>query len=64
MAKTVQIPEDLFARICNYFLFDRRDPLNEEIICNGLEDKLDKMQARIEYSKRISDRNNMHSNGK
>lgn len=58
MSKTVQIPEDLFARICNYFLFDRRDPLNEEIIRDGLEDKLDRMQARIDYAKHLSDREN------
>lgn len=50
--KNIQIPEELFSRICSYFLLGRREKLQETIICNELQYKLDKMQARQEYSER------------
>lgn len=54
--KTVQITEELFVRICYYFLLDRRTPSQEELIKIGLTDKLDKMQAREKYREYIEKR--------
>ena len=48
----IQISEELFTRLCAYHLMDRREPLQEQIIRDGLQDKLDRMQAREDYSRR------------
>lgn len=45
----VQISEELFSRLCGYFLLDRREPLQERIIKDQLQEKWDRMQARAEY---------------
>ena len=50
--KQIQISEELFSRLCAYHLLDKRDPLQEQIIRDGLQDKLDRMQAREDYSRR------------
>lgn len=50
--RQVQISEELFTRLCAYHLMDRREPLQEQIIRDGLQDKLDRMQAREDYSRR------------
>ena len=47
--KQVQIPEELFVRICAWFLLGHRGKEQEQIICNGLEDKMSKIQARSDY---------------
>lgn len=52
--KNVQISEELFIRICTYFLADKNDILNERIIKDMLTDKLDKMAKREEYTKKIN----------
>lgn len=45
----IQIPEELFSRLCGFFLLGKRDPLNEEIICNLLQEKLERIEARAQY---------------
>lgn len=50
--KQVQISEELFSRLCGYHLLGRRDTLQEQIIRDELQDKLDRMQARKDYSRR------------
>lgn len=45
----VQISEELFSRLCAYHLLDRREPLQEQIIKDQLQEKFDRMQARAEY---------------
>lgn len=45
----VQISEELFARLCAYFLLDRREPLQEQIIKDQLQEKFDRIQARADY---------------
>lgn len=50
--KQIQINEELFTRLCAFHLLGRRDPLQEQIIRDGLQDKLDRIQAREDYSKR------------
>lgn len=45
----IQISEELFTRLCAYFLLDKRDPLQEQIIRDGLQEKLDRIQARADY---------------
>lgn len=47
--KQVQISEELFTRLCAYHLMDRREPLQEQIIRNELQDKLNRIQARADY---------------
>lgn len=47
--KKVQISEELFSRLYGYFLLDRRDPLQEQIIRDGLQEKFDRITARKEY---------------
>lgn len=47
--KQIQISEELFSRLCAYHLLDKRDHLQEQIIRDGLQDKLDRMQARADY---------------
>lgn len=45
----IQISEELFARLCAYFLLDRREPLQEQIIKDQLQDKFDRVQRRADY---------------
>lgn len=45
----IQISEELFTRLCAYFLLDRREPLQEQIIKNQLQDKFDRVQRRADY---------------
>lgn len=47
--KQIQISKELFTRLCAYFLLDRREPLQEQIIKNQLQEKMDRMQARADY---------------
>lgn len=45
----IQISEELFTRLYAYFFFDKREPLQEQIIKDQLQEKFDRMQARAEY---------------
>ena len=62
----VQISEELFTRLYAYFFFDRREPLQEQIIKNELQadrkwnhDSLKKLaSARSERSKELKRINN------
>lgn len=47
--KQIQIPEELFSRLCAYFIMDRREPLQEQIIKDQLQEKLDRIQRRADY---------------
>lgn len=47
--KQVQISEELFSRLCGYHLLDKRDHLQEQIIKDQLQEKLDRIQARADY---------------
>lgn len=50
MGKNIQISEELFCRLCSYFILDKRDALNEAIITNELEAKFSRVQARTDYA--------------
>lgn len=50
MKKQVQIPAELFSRLCAYHLLDRREPEQEQAIKNGLQRKLTAMQNRTDYA--------------
>lgn len=50
----VQISEELFSRLCAYFIMDRREPEQEQAIRNGLQTKLDKIQRRTDYAALIN----------
>lgn len=45
----VQISQELFSRLYAYFLMERREPLQEQIIKDELQMKFDKIQARADY---------------
>lgn len=45
----IQISEELFTRLCAYFLLDRREPLQEQIIKDQLQDKFNRVQRRADY---------------
>lgn len=47
--KQIQISEELFTRLCAFFLLDRREPLQEQIIQDQLQEKLDRIQRRADY---------------
>lgn len=51
--KQIQIPAELFTRLCTYFLADKKDTLNEQIIKNELLLKLEKMQKRDNYKQSV-----------
>lgn len=51
--KTVQIPEELFGRLCMYFLLDRTEPGQVDAITAGLQNKLDRMQLRTDYMEQL-----------
>lgn len=53
MKKTVQIPEELFGRLCMYHLLDRTEPENEALIKAGLEKKMNAICRRSEYMNHI-----------
>lgn len=55
----VQISEELFSRICMYFLFDRTEPEQIKAITAGLQEKLNRMNARNDYLEQLEKRNNM-----
>lgn len=46
-----KISDELFSRLCAYFLADRREPLQERIIIDQLQEKLESIQRREEYTK-------------
>lgn len=48
--KKIQISEELFARICSYFLLDKTEPDQVAIIKNQLEEKLERMERHDQYS--------------
>lgn len=45
----VQIPEELFGRLCMYHLLGRTEPENEALIKAGLEKKMNAVCRRSEY---------------
>lgn len=47
--KNIQIPEELFIRLYGYFLLNKRDALQERIIIDQLQIKMDRIQARADY---------------
>lgn len=47
--KQVQISEELFSRLCAYFIMNRREPLQEQIIKDLLQEKFDRIQRRTDY---------------
>lgn len=49
MKKQIQISEELFSRLCAYHIMGRQEPLQEQIIKDQLQEKLDRMQARADY---------------
>lgn len=49
MKKQIQISEELFSRLCAYHIMGRREPLQEQIIKDQLQEKLNRMQARADY---------------
>lgn len=51
--KQIQIPEELFVRLCLYFLFDKTDAEQVEAITAGLEVKVEKIQARTDYMEQL-----------
>ena len=53
MKKNVQIPEELFSRICMFFLLDRTEPEQVDAITTGLQDKLARMQLRADYMEQL-----------
>lgn len=50
----VQISEELFSRLYAYFLMDRREPLQEQIVKDELQTKFDKIQRRTDYAALIN----------
>ena len=52
--KQIQISEELFSRLCAYFIMDRREPEQEQAIRNGLQTKFDKIQRRTDYAALIN----------
>lgn len=51
--KQVQISEELFSRICMFFLLDRTEPEQVDAITAGLQDKLDRMRLRETYIEQL-----------
>lgn len=56
MKKQIQISEELFSRLCAYHLLDRREPLQEQIIKDQLQEKLNRIQARADYAAALINR--------
>lgn len=51
--KQVQISQELFTRICMFFLLDRTEPEQVDAITTGLQDKLARMQLRADYMEQL-----------
>lgn len=51
--KQVQISEELFSRICMFFLLDRTEPEQVDAITAGLQDKLARMRLRETYIEQL-----------
>ena len=49
----VLISQELFTRICMFFLLDRTEPEQIDAITTGLQDKLARMQLRTEYIEQL-----------
>lgn len=54
--RQIQISQELFTRICMFFLLDRTEPEQVDAITAGLQDKLDRMQLRTEYIEQLRKR--------
>lgn len=54
--RQIQIPEQLFIQLCLYFLFDKTDAAQVKTITAGLEAKMDKIQARTDYTEQLRKR--------
>lgn len=52
----VQIPAELFSRLCAYHLLDRREPEQEQAIKTGLQRKLAAIQRRTDYHAELINR--------
>lgn len=47
--RQVQISEELFSRLYGFHVLGKRDALQEQIICDQLQEKMDRMQVRADY---------------
>lgn len=47
--KQVQISEELFSRLYGFHVLGKRDALQAQIICDQLQEKMDRITARKEY---------------
>lgn len=47
--KQVQISEELFSRLYGFHVLGKQDALQAQIICDQLQEKMDRMQARADY---------------
>ena len=52
--RQVQISEELFSRLYGFHVLGKRDALQAQIICDQLQEKMDRMQARTKYSARVT----------
>ena len=52
--RQVQISEELFSRLYGFHVLGKRDALQAQIICDQLQEKMDRMQARVEYSAKVT----------
>lgn len=62
-SKHVQIPEELFIALCQYFVTEPDAPDRETkaaFIRRGLENKLDRIIARKDYADKLRSRNELH----
>ena len=48
--RQVQINEELFSRLYGFHVLGKQDALQAQIICDQLQEKMDRIQARAEYS--------------
>lgn len=53
MSKQLLIPEELFLDLLRWHLLDYHDPAVEARIRAGLQDKLNKSLARVEYGRSL-----------
>lgn len=47
--RQVQISEELFSRLYGFHVLGKQDALQAQIICDQLQEKMDRMQARADY---------------
>lgn len=52
--RQVQISEELFSRLYGFHVLGKQDALQAQIICDQLQEKMDRIQARAEYSARVT----------